>query len=59
MEGYLIALDAVTGKELWHLQTGSSIYASPMAYAIDGKQYVVIPSGTALIALALPENRER
>ncbi|PYV41264.1 MAG: hypothetical protein DMG06_17680 [Acidobacteria bacterium] len=59
MEGYVIALDAVTGKELWHLQTGSSIYASPMAYAMDGKQYVVIPSGGALIALALPEDRER
>src|SRR5437879_2473111 len=53
-EGYLIALDALTGKELWHLQTGSSIYASPMSYAVDDKQYVVIASGTALIALALP-----
>ncbi len=56
MEGYLMALDAETGKELWHLQTGSAVFASPMTYAVDGKQYVVIPSGSALFSLALPDS---
>jgi len=55
MEGYVIAFDAVTGKDLWHFQTGSPIYTSPMSFALDGKQYVVIASGGALFAFALPD----
>jgi alcohol dehydrogenase (cytochrome c) len=53
-EGNLIAFDARSGKELWHMQTGGSIASSPLSYAIDGKQYVVIPSGDALFAFGLP-----
>jgi alcohol dehydrogenase (cytochrome c) len=56
MEGNLIALDARTGQHLWHFQTGSAIIASPIAYAVNGRQYVAIPSGSALFAFALPEN---
>ena len=55
MEGYLIALDAKTGKSLWNFQTGNAIFASPITYALSGKQYVVIPAGTALFAFALLE----
>jgi alcohol dehydrogenase (cytochrome c) len=55
MEGYLMAFDALKGKELWHLQTGSPVYGSPMSYAIDGKQYVVMASGSALLALSLAD----
>ncbi len=58
-EGYLMAFDAETGKHLWHIQTGSSIAASPMTYALDGKQYVAIPSGSALFSFALPESPGR
>ena len=54
-DGNFIALDARTGKDLWHFQTGSPIFASPMTYAIGGRQYIVIPSGTALFAFALPD----
>ncbi len=54
-EGYLLAFDAKNGKHLWHLQTGSPVIAAPMTYALDDKQYVVIPSGGALFALALPD----
>jgi alcohol dehydrogenase (cytochrome c) len=56
MEGYLIAFDARTGKELWHRQTGIAVWASPMSYEVAGKQYVVIPSGSALFAFALPDS---
>jgi alcohol dehydrogenase (cytochrome c) len=55
MEGYLMAFDALKGTELWHLQTGSPVYGSPMSYAIDGKQYVVIASGSALLAFSLAD----
>jgi len=52
-EGYLIALDALTGEELWHFRTGGGIYASPMSFAVDGRQYIVIPCQNALIAFAI------
>ncbi|HEV2388474.1 MAG TPA: PQQ-dependent dehydrogenase, methanol/ethanol family [Candidatus Acidoferrales bacterium] len=54
MEGYLVAYDAGTGKPLWHFETGSPVYSAPMSYAIDGKQYIVVASGNALFAFALP-----
>jgi len=39
------------------IRTGAPIYAAPMTYSIDGRQYVVMPSGTTLIAFALlPRN---
>jgi alcohol dehydrogenase (cytochrome c) len=53
-EGNFMALDAATGKILWHFQCGASIYAGPMTYAIDGMQYVAIAAGTALFAFGLP-----
>ena len=54
MEGNIMAFDARTGKNLWHFQTGSSIYAAPTTYMLDGKQYLLIPSGTTLFTFALP-----
>src|SRR6185436_622741 len=57
MEGYLIALNAETGKELWHFQTGSAVYTAPVAYALDGKEYIVVCSGGAVMAFALPDDR--
>jgi alcohol dehydrogenase (cytochrome c) len=53
-DGNFMALDAASGKILWHFQCGASIYAGPMTYAIDGKQYVAIAAGTALFAFGLP-----
>jgi alcohol dehydrogenase (cytochrome c) len=53
-EGNALALDAKTGRVLWHYQTGSAIYAPPTTYMLDGRQNVVIPSGTTLTAFALP-----
>ena len=53
-EGNFMALDAATGKILWHFQCGASVYASPMTYAMDGKQYVAIAAGSTLFAFGLP-----
>jgi len=53
-EGNFIALDAASGKPLWHFQTGAAVYASPMAYAIDGKEYVAIAAGSSLYTFGLP-----
>ena len=55
VDGYLIALDADTGKPLWHIQTGAAIYAAPITYQLNGRQYVAISSGTTLLTFALPD----
>jgi alcohol dehydrogenase (cytochrome c) len=54
-DGNLIALDARTGTHLWHFQTGGDLNASPMSYAINGRQFVAISAGNMLYSFALPE----
>ena len=54
-DGNFIALDARTGKDLWHIQLGAAVYAAAVTYRLDGKQYVVIPAGSALFAFAVSE----
>jgi len=53
-DGNLIALDAKTGKYLWHYQTGGNHAASPISYAIDGRQYIALTAGNVLFSFALP-----
>ncbi|HZQ55732.1 MAG TPA: PQQ-dependent dehydrogenase, methanol/ethanol family [Bryobacteraceae bacterium] len=48
------AVDAATGKSLWHFNTGQSMHASPMSYAVNGKQYVAVAAGSDLFTFALP-----
>ena len=52
-EGNFFALDAESGKPLWHFQTGAQISANPISYLVDQKQYVAIASGQALFVFAL------
>jgi alcohol dehydrogenase (cytochrome c) len=55
-EGNFMAFASKTGKNLWHYQTGSPIWgAAPMTYVLDGRQQVLIASGTTLVAFALPQ----
>jgi len=44
-EGNFFALDAGTGKALWEFQTGGSVVANPVAFALDGKECVGIAAG--------------
>jgi alcohol dehydrogenase (cytochrome c) len=48
------AVDARDGKPLWHFNTGQDIGASPMTYAVQGKQYVAIAAGSDIYSFALP-----
>ncbi len=48
------AVDAQTGRSLWHFNTGQSMHASPVSYAVGRKQYVAIASGSDLFTFALP-----
>jgi alcohol dehydrogenase (cytochrome c) len=51
----LEAVDARNGVALWHFDTGQDISASPMTYAVGGKQYVAIAAGSDLFAFSLPQ----
>jgi alcohol dehydrogenase (cytochrome c) len=53
-DGNFIALDAKTGHDLWHMQLGAAVYSAAITFEVEGKQYVVIPCGSALFAFALP-----
>jgi alcohol dehydrogenase (cytochrome c) len=52
--GGLEAVAARTGRALWQFNTGQSMHASPMSYAVDGTQYVAIAAGSDVISFALP-----
>lgn len=45
LEGYLKAVDAKTGKELYKFKTPSGIIGNINTYTHDGKQYVAVLSG--------------
>jgi alcohol dehydrogenase (cytochrome c) len=47
------AVDARTGKSLWHFNTGQSMHASPMSYEVKGIQYVTIAAGGDIFSFAL------
>jgi alcohol dehydrogenase (cytochrome c) len=53
-DGNLIALDSRTGRYLWHYNTGANIVASPMTYAVGGKQYVAIAAQSSIFVFTLP-----
>jgi PQQ-dependent dehydrogenase (methanol/ethanol family) len=53
--GAFAAVDAKTGRALWHFETSESPKASPMTYMAGGRQYVAIASGSNVLAFALPE----
>ena len=42
-------------RTLWHFQTGGNLAASPISYAVDGRQYLAIAAGNVVYAFALPE----
>jgi alcohol dehydrogenase (cytochrome c) len=48
------AVDAATGKPLWHFNTGQNISASPMTYAVNSKQFVAVAAGSDIFAFTLP-----
>jgi alcohol dehydrogenase (cytochrome c) len=51
------ALDAETGAELWSFLTGGTIYAAPVTYEVDGRQYIAVASGRTILTFALPKGK--
>jgi alcohol dehydrogenase (cytochrome c) len=52
-EGNFFALDAENGQPLWEFQLGGGIRTNPIAFAIDGTEYVAISGGSALFVFGL------
>jgi glucose dehydrogenase len=63
--GHFSAFHARTGEGLWRFNCGAGVNAPPIAYEIDGKQYVAVAAGgnaifgyrqgESLVVFALPE----
>jgi PQQ-dependent dehydrogenase (methanol/ethanol family) len=44
-DGNLLALDALSGREMWRYQCGAAISSSPIMYEVDGEQYLAVYAG--------------
>ncbi len=51
----LEAVDAQDGKPLWHFNTGQDMSASPMSYAVGGRQYIAVAVGSDIFSFTLPQ----
>ncbi len=54
--GRFRAFDQETGEALWEINLGSPVSGYPISYAVNGKQYITVNTGSAQINLA-PELR--
>jgi alcohol dehydrogenase (cytochrome c) len=52
-EGYFFALDAESGKLLWHFQAGGRVWGNPVSFMVAGKQHVVMSAAQALFAFTV------
>jgi len=53
--GAFAALDAKTGKPLWHFQANQAWWASPMTYMVGGKQYVAMAGPAGYFSFSINE----
>lgn len=51
--GEFEAVDARSGKALWHFNTGQTLHASPMSYSVAGVQYVAVAAGSDVFTFTL------
>jgi alcohol dehydrogenase (cytochrome c) len=49
--GRFRALDQATGEVLWEVNLGSPVSGYPVSFAVDGKQYVAVSTGSSLTAM--------
>lgn len=52
-DGYFKALDATTGKELWHANLGGRVIASPISFEVNGRQRIAIAAGSSIFVFGL------
>ncbi len=52
-EGNIFALDATSGKPLWDFQAGAPVQGNPISYQFEGKQYIALTAGRALLVFGM------
>ena len=57
VNGRFRALDQETGEVLWEINLGSSVSGFPIAFAVDGRQYIAVSTGTPRFLDLTPELR--
>jgi alcohol dehydrogenase (cytochrome c) len=55
--GGFAAVDAATGKYLWHFDANQPWKGSPMTYSTGGQQYVAIAAGSNILAFSIDTPR--
>jgi alcohol dehydrogenase (cytochrome c) len=51
LDRYFKAFDADTGKELWKTRLGAAVHGYAITYAVNGKQYIAVPTGMGVLKL--------
>jgi alcohol dehydrogenase (cytochrome c) len=46
LEGEVLAWDAKTGKVVWRFRSGGGVRSQPIAYQLDGRTYLAVPTGS-------------
>jgi len=59
LDRYFKAFDVANGKLLWQTRLGAPLHGYPISYAVNGKQYIAVPTGIgvfrAMTAVVSPE----
>ncbi len=51
LDRWFKAFDVDTGEVLWQTRLGSALHGFPITYAVDGKQYIAVPTGMGVFKL--------
>jgi alcohol dehydrogenase (cytochrome c) len=51
MDRWFKAFDTKTGEELWQVRLGAGLHGYPVTYAVDGVQYIAVPTGMGVFKL--------
>ncbi len=51
LDRWFKAFDVDTGEVLWQVRLGSALHGFPITYAVDGKQYIAVPTGMGVMKL--------
>jgi alcohol dehydrogenase (cytochrome c) len=53
--GHVMAMDAATGRILWHSGLAQQMSNTPITYMLDGTQYVLVAAGDTLYAFSIQQ----
>jgi alcohol dehydrogenase (cytochrome c) len=51
LDRWFKAFDVDTGKVLWQARLGSALHGFPITYAVNGRQYIAVPTGMGVFKL--------